>query len=836
MKGSSTILKERNERQPHPGRTNRAGRSGRGRGRGMQSGSSKKREGTTSGQKAATNPYNQRKMNNNNTKKKESKDNKCESRPSQEKIKEWDDLTLMNELINQLNQQLPIITDKQEKEECLNKIHHYTERFEALKKTDSKTILEEVQNKRNRNKKETNKNTNDDNIDWNNMECLNRELKEHEVSLAKEETGNKKEISHLQSMVEIFKIRIQTLLDTREQDLQQTSPSDIKNPPVDYKRINEFSTIALKHGNEWDDLSFVHTTILEIAIEKIKEKDPAQRDNMGRITDMYLVRKEMLLQEMVAHDEEKIKNGEIEFEYNNKETYSNNDSTNVQQRKLINSEEIENGKQDEDKKTRTRDSEMINEYNEVIRIEMDDETSRASDTSMSLAESATGVITLYNESQSTASISIQPNQASESHRNQQKPIYTTTSKKQKQQKTYSAIITQSDDNGIQNTDKNCIRLRVQFKAQKPKGATKLGDQIRQFLHDLIISTKTIDSNSKCHPWLIKSTLAPLHGKEILLLSADSIVEYIAIPKKVESLANGKRYYNFGIRLETNLAVESFAEQWNNQKYYQQEHQPWMKWAALKPSEMQSASSAYAIGYFLGSTERGEYTTLKANIAALTNVNTELSFQTVYQHEISQKYWGIAKEKANNSDSNPNGKLHKKVLYLNSPSALIAYVDKRENIKTARRKLFDLFGTLTEQGDWPVVSDGSRMRFVPIMKNDLKTTEAMNRLDQAMKKHTELRARESFIDLGIQDILEPKEYLNNSSLEVILHGLQFPTSSSKQIPVIKHITRKWQKDATIIRYQAAVQEKLQNNAQEIIMRLEETLTQQYGESVRTHFPW
>ena len=152
--------------------------------------------------------------------------------------------------------------------------------------------------------------------------------------------------------------------------------------------------------------------------------------------------------------------------------------------------------------------------------------------------------------------------------------------------------------------------------------------------------------------------------------------------------------------------------------------------------MQSSSSAYDIGYFLGSMERGEYTTLKTNIASFTNANTELSFQTVYQHEISQKYWGVAKEKATNSDSNPNGKFHKKVLYLNSPLALIiAYVDKRENVKTARRTIFDLFGTLTEQGDWSVVGDGSRMRFVPIMKNNLKTPEAMNRLDQAMKKHT-----------------------------------------------------------------------------------------------------
>ena len=89
-----------------------------------------------------------------------------------------------------------------------------------------------------------------------------------------------------------------------------------------------------------------------------------------------------------------------------------------------------------------------------------------------------------------------------------------------------------------------------------------------------------------------------------------------------------------------------------------ERQHWLKWAALKPSEMQSSSSAYAIGYFLGTTERGVYTTLKSEISSYTNVNTEVLFQTVYQQEISQKYWGIAKTKASNTDSNPNGKHHK----------------------------------------------------------------------------------------------------------------------------------------------------------------------------------
>ena len=113
-------------------------------------------------------------------------------------MEEWDDLTLMNELINRLNQQLPIITDETEKEECLQKIYRYTERFEALQKTNSKTIKEEVQNEL---KEDKNKTIKDSDIEWNDMENLNRLLKDHEVSLAQSSNRSRKEIRNKPSNV-----------------------------------------------------------------------------------------------------------------------------------------------------------------------------------------------------------------------------------------------------------------------------------------------------------------------------------------------------------------------------------------------------------------------------------------------------------------------------------------------------------------------------------------------------------------------------------------------------------------------------------------------------------
>ena len=309
-----------------------------------------RRKGMTK-EEAINKPYNLRNRNNVQTTPTRKGTKRNEKQVNYEKIEEWDDITLMNELINQLNQQLPTIEDKNERELVLDKINKYNERFEALKKTESKSIREEVQKQVKENK---NNSIHGSNINWNSMQNLNKLLKEHEIQLAKSNETDKKKVSHLSSMIEIFKIRIQTLLDEKGKEANQNSENPIQ---PNYKKIDRYSCIALENDDEWDNLSFVHNAILEIAEESVKESDVAKQQEIERVSDMYIIRKQMLLKEMAEYDEARIKNGDFDFEYENNDDQMEIVETNVE----TNKEVIEINEDENNENVITQDTEMEDE-------------------------------------------------------------------------------------------------------------------------------------------------------------------------------------------------------------------------------------------------------------------------------------------------------------------------------------------------------------------------------------------------------------------------------------------------------------------------------------------
>ena len=139
---------------------------------------------------------------------------------------------------------------------------------------------------------------------------------------------------------------------------------------------------------------------------------------------------------------------------------------------------------------------------------------------------------------------------------------------------------------------------------------------------------------------------------------------------------------------------------------------------MKPSEMQSSSTAYAVGYFTGSTERGDYNTLNKTLAELTEVKVEASFQTVNQNKVSATIWESAVRIAEKVDDNPKSRQHKSMKYKASPAALVVYVKKKEHVKTIRNILYDKYGVIENENSWPTLPDGSKMVFTPILRGQL----------------------------------------------------------------------------------------------------------------------
>ena len=284
----------------------------------------------------------------------------------------------------------------------------------------------------------------------------------------------------------------------------------------------------------------------------------------------------------------------------------------------------------------------------------------------------------------------------------------------------------------------------------------------------MICSKEIDNTNQLLPWKEDSSAAPLHGKEIMVIGNEMIKEYVAAPKNPECLTRDKMYYHYGLRINTNKPVQEFTEQWNNNKYNLTKQYPILQWVSMRPSEMQTSSTAYAVGYFIGSSERGDYKTLSINLkTSFPQVKVEASFQTISQDKISSLIWEKANSKAEAADTSPKSKFARTIKYKFSPSALSVYVDKKEHVKTTRWTLYDKYGTIEDKNAWPTMPDGSKMLFVPILRGKLND-EVIRDLTDSMDLQDELKADEVLLDINIQNIQEEKIYFNNKSLEYILY--------------------------------------------------------------------
>ena len=63
--------------------------------------------------------------------------------------------------------------------------------------------------------------------------------------------------------------------------------------------------------------------------------------------------------------------------------------------------------------------------------------------------------------------------------------------------------------------------------------------------------------------------------------------------------------------------------------------------------------------------------------------------------------------------------------------------------------------------------------------------------------------EIMMDINIQDIFTPQAYFHNRTLEHIIHSAMCNNSTRENMPLIKHISRKWTQDVDDVRYKVVV---------------------------------
>ena len=368
-----------------------------------------------------------------------------------------------------------------------------------------------------------------------------------------------------------------------------------------------------------------------------------------------------------------------------------------------------------------------------------------------------------------------------------------------------------------------IRIRFQFTANGTH-TTSTEEQVQTILYKIMKCAKEIDPNAALNPWKMNSRSRPINGLELKLFKNQNIMDYIDMPKK--NIISGKVYYQNGLCIKTNIEVSNFVDIWNNKRYEEPKNEK-MEWIPIKQAEMQYSDTSFPLGYFVGTTERGDYTTIQMSLKKKFGPTIELSFQLLNQQGVSPKIWEYARKKASEINPNQQSKEHKRQKFKYAPSALVIYTSDKAKVKEIRRNLTKEYGKLQEKL-WPEMEDGSKMRFIPLLPGYVKDKMVYKHLYRQMWLQSQSKSGEVKLDIKIRDIKTPKTYLNNQSLEQVIHKVESKTK--ERVPLFKHIIKKWTREANNDSYQVVVAPCLVDEGIHYIRGMKNNLVKLYGKEI------
>ena len=219
--------------------------------------------------------------------------------------KGWENSETLEEAILTLKKICAVSTSKKEQDYILIQIQKYDDRCKELSKYVS---IKETRDEDEEQSVETN--TQIEMLLWDDVQYINEELKKYQIQASEEKNKTNEKKSSAIIMIKMLCQRLNTLL--KEETERHLDDENSSMP--DYDKIREACDIAFYDKKEWNDLPYVHQTILELQIEQTKEPDEKQRKDIGEIIDKYMTREKNIIDIMVEYDIKLIKNGLVKFD------------------------------------------------------------------------------------------------------------------------------------------------------------------------------------------------------------------------------------------------------------------------------------------------------------------------------------------------------------------------------------------------------------------------------------------------------------------------------------------------------------------------------------------
>jgi len=362
----------------------------------------------------------------------------------------------------------------------------------------------------------------------------------------------------------------------------------------------------------------------------------------------------------------------------------------------------------------------------------------------------------------------------------------------------------------------------------PENATD--DQTAAMLKDMIVSIlkrfKNITKKVAIQPWYKETLLPSIEKSSGISEDLNTLRDYIVHEgSKNRKLRNGRNS-----RLLVNVPFgkvagggEEIQHLWQLQtkEFNNKSLMP----ITLKVACMQS-EAYYPIGAFVNSSEKQVTKELAKGLGEAIGANIAIAYRDVpAEYKTIETFWVKAKERA--------GRGNIRGSYEYAPQALVVYTDEKVGIERMKiiQELMIKYGKMTVQGKYPMMPDGSRMRFIP--PETMAPTSQRHKIRDSIKRQIDLRTVTTDIDMeyafDIDKVMETGPHKGKSLGSLVL-GLSSADNKYGGVPFFKHFTHKWAMDFRYRGISVAVFTSMAPIASEIMGSLQGIMEKTYGKEV------
>ena len=342
-------------------------------------------------------------------------------------------------------------------------------------------------------------------------------------------------------------------------------------------------------------------------------------------------------------------------------------------------------------------------------------------------------------------------------------------------------------------------------------------RLQEVMRAILTRAKEVDRKAKINTWAEIENYPTVAKTEDIPDDFFVIKKYLAPDSKNRSVIQG-RNSGWRVRITTHIPMGEFEHYWSSSKKSFDK----VEFITLRKAPLQN-ETYYAAGFLLNSSDGQLVGELEEHLTRDIGFPIGISHKpAALDKKAANELWQEAKKARAEAPKHEKSK----VFFRNAPLAQQIYAATRQEAHQAAIYMTENYGTTDQDGQYPMLPDGARMRFLPagvFLDMQGRATAATLFPQQIQFQNMEVVA-----SIPIRDPRQKFPTQENRTMQQLVLDLKDPEMADE--PYFRHIKRRFHWNYKVKEYEVSIHGQMYARAAGILRHFKLHMTEKYGPEV------